>query len=115
VILAVLAGLLGNSTADAGWLTVKNDTKQTLVIQELGGTPQRPARGRCIRLAPGESYREFVALPGEKVILVFDSTNLERPLGQDKLAWKNDDLTYKLLTDGNGVRLLIAPTILPKR
>ncbi len=104
-VIAVL-GLLGYaSPASAGWVSVKNDTKQTLVLQEIGGPLLRPIRGKCIRLLPGETYREFHALAGEKQIHVFDASDLTKPLLRELLSWKAEDRAY--LFGYNGATLLL--------
>jgi len=100
-------GLLGYaSPASAGWVSVKNDTKQTLVLQEIGGPLLRPIRGKCIRLLPGETYREFHALAGEKQIHVFDASDLTKPLLREQFNWKAEDRTY--LLGRNGATLILS-------
>lgn len=107
LVLAFAAGIVSANRTDAGWVSVRNDTKQTLLIQEvpatLGGKP-----GRCIRLLPGECVREFHAKPGEKRINVLDPSQPSKPLCQAKLVWVMADLTLRVRTE-NAVVRLIAP------
>ena len=106
-VLAVVAAGFGANTATAGWVTVKNDTKQVIVIQEVGGPLNRPIRGKCIKLQPGETYREFQLLAGSKNVVIFDSEALNVPLVQDKLTWVKDDAKFEIQPDGATVKLVV--------
>ncbi len=104
---AVVAGL-GAEVATAGWITVKNDTKQVIVIKEVGGPLNRPIRGKCIKLQPGETYREFQLLAGSKNVVIYDSEAPNVPLIQDKLTWVKDDAKFEIQPDGATVKLVVA-------
>ena len=102
-----LAGLIATSCETrAGWITVKNDTKQVIVIQEVGGPLNRPIRGKCIKLQPGETYREYQLLAGSKSIVLYDSEAPTTPLAQDKLTWAKDDATFAITPDGKSIKLV---------
>lgn len=101
LLLATTAG-----PALAGWVTVKNETKQILVIQEVGGPLNRPIRGKCIKLQPGETYREFQLLAGSKNIAIYDSVTPTTPLIQDKLTWAKDDASFAVKVDGKTIKLV---------
>lgn len=92
---------------NAGWLSIKNDTKRTLLIQEApataGGKP-----GRCIRLLPGECFREYQSKPGEKRLNLLDPDQPTRPLSQAKLVWGAADLCVRIRTE-NAVTRLFGP------
>jgi hypothetical protein len=103
---AIVAGL-GAEAAKAGWITVKNDTKQVIVIQEVGGPLNRPIRGKCIKLQPGETYREFQLLAGSKNVVIYDSEVPNVPLIQDKLTWVKDDAKFEIQPDGATVKLVV--------
>jgi len=109
IIIFALAGacVLGGDTR-AGWITVKNDTKQIIVIQEVGGPLNRPIRGKCIKLQPGETYREYQLLAGSKNIVLYDSESPSAPLSQDKLTWVQDDATFAIKPDGKSIKLVSA-------
>ncbi len=105
-ILALTALIGAGESARAGWITVKNDTKQVIVIQEVGGPLNRPIRGKCIKLQPGETYREFQLLAGSKSIALYDSEAPTIPLSQDKLMWAKDDATFAIKPDGKSIKLV---------
>ncbi len=105
-ILALTTLISAGESARAGWITVKNDTKQVIVIQEVGGPLNRPIRGKCIKLQPGETYREFQLLAGSKSIVLYDSEAPTIPLSQDKLTWAKDDATFAIEPDGKSIKLV---------
>jgi hypothetical protein len=67
----MLVMLVLQTQASAGWLTVKNDTKSTIILEEVTEGPI-VKRGKTIRLLPGEVYREFSLNPGEKKVHIYD-------------------------------------------
>ncbi len=98
--LAVL-GLFGAaSPASAGWLTIKNETPHVILIQETGGPLNRPIRGKCVKLQPGETYREFHLLPGEKTVVLSDAEAAGQPTAADRLTWQKDDAPFAVKADG---------------
>lgn len=106
IVLIVLAGFGLAGPARAGWIAVKNDTKQVIVIQEVGGPLNRPIRGKCIKLQPGETYREFQLLAGSKNIVIYDSDAPNAPPIQDQLNWVKDDATFSIKPDGKTMKLV---------
>ena len=103
---AAVFGLLGSAApAHAGWLTVTNDTKQVIVIQETGGPLNRPIRGKVVKLQPGETYREFHLLSGTKSVTVYDADALTAPLATAKMTWEKDDAAFAVKADGKKVSL----------
>ena len=105
-VFTLAAMLAAVAPARAGWITVKNDTKQVILIQEVGGPLNRPIRGKCIKLQPGETYREYQLLAGSKNIVLFDLDAPSAPLAQDKLTWVKDDATFTITPDGKSIRLI---------
>ncbi len=108
---AVLAafGLFGGaSPASAGWLTIKNDTKHVILIQETGGPLNRPIRGKCVKLQPGETYREFHLLPGEKTVVLSDAEADGKPTAADRMTWQKDDAPFAVKADGQLFKLVAA-------
>ena len=89
-ILLVLASC--PTAAHAGWLTVKNDTDRTVVL-ESSSDCVLAKRTRSVRLLPGEVYREFRLVPGERKVQILDGSQPAQPLGQGTLAWKLGDQT----------------------
>ncbi|MFO0849130.1 MAG: hypothetical protein U0871_11345 [Gemmataceae bacterium] len=105
--LTLLTVALVCSSADrvnAGWLSIKNDTRRTLLIQEAPATPGGKP-GRCIRLLPGECFREYQTKPGEKRLNLLDPDQPTKPLSQAKLAWGTADLSVRIRTENATTRL----------
>lgn len=97
------------STASAGWVCIKNESKIALVVQEV---PTRPTlkRGKTIKLLPGEVYREHHSTAGERKVQVYDARDHTKPLSSTKLIWPaKGDVTYKLEVVEQVVRL--APVV----
>jgi len=100
-------GLLGAaSPADAGWLTITNDTRRVVLIQETGGPLARPIRGKCVKLQPGETYREFHLLPGEKSVILLDANAADPTPAADRLRWQKDDAPFAVTDDGRQFKLV---------
>ena len=95
-IVAIALGLITCSgVANAGWLTVKNETKRTIVIEEVTeGLLLK--RGKTVRLLPGEVYREFRATPVEKTVQIFDPTLGVKPVYTGTFTWKQLDVTLRV-------------------
>lgn len=94
-------GLLGaTSSAKAGWLTITNDTRRVVLIQETGGPLLRPIRGKCVKLQPGETYREYHLLPGEKSVILLDANAADPIPAADSLHWHKDDTPFAVTDDG---------------
>jgi len=95
----VLAAIGWVGSAQAGWLTVKNDTEQTVVLESVCDG-MLVKRAKSVRLLPGETYREFRLVPGERKVQLFDGSApgkpLGRPIGQGTLTWKLADQTLRV-------------------
>ncbi len=66
--LAVALTVVGSApAADAGWITIQNDTGRVVVVQTTVSTNNQPRRGRPVRLLPGEHLREFHAAASVQV------------------------------------------------
>ena len=106
LVIALLAGLFGTAeVARAGWITVTNDTKQTIVIQETSGPLNRPVKGKCVKLQPGETYREYSLLGGTRSVVIYDAAAPNAPLTSDKLVWDKADAAFAVKTDGKKTTL----------
>ena len=98
-VLVVGVGL--SSTASAGWVTLRNDSRQGLVIQEVVRAADGSVkRGRPTRLLPGETLREFRAGPMTKWVEVFDMQARGKPLFSGRLSWKEDSQAFSITANG---------------
>lgn len=108
-LLAVLGLFGGASQASAGWLTIKNDTKHVILIQETGGPLNRPIRGKFVKLQPGETFREFQLLPGERTVILSDADGKAKAASvTDRLTWQKDDAPFVVKDDGPTLKLVSA-------
>ena len=108
VCLPVLAGLgllLTSGTAPAGWVSIKNELKIAVVIQEL---PDNPAvkRGKAVRLLPGETYREYHPVSGEKRFHLLDLRGHGKPLFLGLLRWSKLDVSLRIRSEEGGVTVV---------
>jgi hypothetical protein len=88
--------------ADAGWVTIQNDTNQVVVVQTTVTTNNSPRRGRPVRLLPGEHVREFHPTPSVQVE-VFDGQPQDRSLYCGTLTLRPDPQTFLVAAAGRGV------------
>lgn len=109
--LAALATLALVGVADAGWVTIKNDTNKTVVVQEFVVTNGKKVTGKPYKLQAGESFREFQNNPGIKNYDILDANN--NPLASGKLPCNNDSQSFSVTTTGN--RVTIVPVPEPKK
>ncbi|MBX9627425.1 MAG: hypothetical protein K2X82_26715 [Gemmataceae bacterium] len=96
----LLTGTTG--AADAGWVTITNETGRVVVIQETLAANGQPKRCKPVRLLPGESVREFQPAATVKVE-VFDGQQPGRPLYAADLAITADRQAFAVGTDGKKV------------
>ncbi len=92
----------------AGWLIVTNDTKHTLVVQETAGPQNRPVRGKCLKLKPGETYREFQLVPGVRNVVVYNAAAPQAALVTTKLTWGAKDSHVVFESQPKGIVLAAA-------
>jgi hypothetical protein len=105
-LLAVSACLAASSDAVAGWVVIKNETKQALVVVEIAGTPNRPIQGKPVKIQPGETYREFHPGSGQKTFAIYDAGKLNTPLAQQTISWRTEDTAFSILSDVKGTKLI---------
>lgn len=106
VAVALTVVLFGTANvAQAGWITVTNDTKQVIVIQETSGPLNRPVKGKCVKLQPGETYREYSLLGGTRNVVLYDAAAPNTPLTTEKMTWDKIDAAFSVKTDGKKVSL----------
>ncbi len=107
-LLALGIGLVANSIATAGWVVIKNETKQALVVVEVAGTPNRPIQGKPVKIQPGETHREFHPGAGQKTFAIYDAAKLDAPLAQQAIFWRNEDTAFGIRLEGKGYKLDVA-------
>ena len=83
--LAGLATLASVSVADAGWVTIRNDTNKAVVVQEYVVVNGKKMGGKPTKLLAGESFREFQNTPGVKCYEVLDAANTNSVLCNSRL------------------------------
>jgi len=103
-LLGVLVALTAADSVFAGWMGFRNDTKDTIVIQEtvlIGGQP-RPARPQ--RLFVGEAVRDTPPPGGQRRISVFDPNNLNQPIYAGNFACPaaTENILYCIKRDAKG-------------
>lgn len=101
--LAALLAVVGSApAADAGWVTIQNDTGRVVVVQTTSGTPEQPRRGRPVRLLPGEQLREYHAAASVQVE-VFDGRPQDRSLFHGTVTLRTDPQTFLVAPAGRVV------------
>jgi hypothetical protein len=110
--LAAVVAVVGLSgSAEAGWVTIKNNTDRVIVVQELVVTNGVVKRGKPIRLLPGETVKEYQTNPCVKKVEVFDANDPARPLYTGNLNCKDENPAFSITLDGRSVSI----TPVPKR
>ncbi len=105
-LVAALVSVLGSArAADAGWVTVRNDTNRVLVVQETVTTNGQPMRCKPVRLLPGESVRAFQPTGASIKVEVFDGQNPAKNLYSGSQTSREKDQTFSITTDGKAVTL----------
>jgi hypothetical protein len=97
--LAVVAIVLlacGSGRASAGWLSFRNDTRSTLVIQEIVVVNGQARRGPQRQLYPGEVAVESVSRPGVKHLLIIDPKQPSTPLLRTEVSYTTADQIYSI-------------------
>ena len=94
VALALTIGLPAVSSAN--WLLVKNDTGKTITVQEIVMVNGQAKRGKTTNLLPGETYREFLAIPGMKKVDVFDAKAPNQAVWSGSLNCKDETQTFSV-------------------
>lgn len=97
------------SAADAGWMTIKNDTNKAVVVQEVIVVNGKQMRGKPTKLLAGESFREFQTTPGVKTYEVFDAANPNAAVWSGNLSCKNDTQSFAVTTVQGKVGVVSLP------
>ena len=85
-----LAVACSSGFVEAGWVIIKNDTNNTIVVQEIVDANGQVKRGKPTNLLPGETLREFLPNPTEKKLEVFESQNPNKAVWSGNLSCKED-------------------------
>ncbi len=109
-VVAALSATAFANAADAGWVTIKNDTNKAIVVQEVMLNPNgKVVRGKPTKLLAGESFREFQNTPGVKTYEVFDASNPNAPVWNGPLPCKGDTQSFSVTTFQNKVGVFQIP------
>jgi hypothetical protein len=108
-ILVPIAAIAWGDVASASWITIRNDTKQAVVVQEVLVVNGQVKRCKPKTLLPGEAVREFVAGPTVKKIDVLDVANPQRSLWSGNLPCKDESQTFSIV--GSGVSVSVKPVV----
>jgi hypothetical protein len=102
-----------SSVAQAGWITITNDTNKTIVVQEITESNGQVKRGKPINLLPGEKLREFVPGPTVKKIEVFESHNPNNVSWSGNLNCKED--SHKFSVSSKDGKVTVGPAESPPK
>jgi hypothetical protein len=94
--LVLTATALGPAPASAGWLSLRNDTRTTLIVQEIVIINGQPRRGTQRQLYPGEVAVESVAGAGVKRLLVFEPKMPTVPLLRTERNYTGADQVFSI-------------------
>jgi hypothetical protein len=96
-VLAVAATVASVGAADAGWVTIKNDTGKAIIVQETITLKNgKTVRGKPTRLLSGESFREFQNAPGVKSYEVLDAASTVQPVWKGNLPCNAESQTFSV-------------------
>ena len=101
---ALAAVLSAVGTVSAGWMGFRNDTANTLVIQESIPTGGKVRPGRLQKLFASETVRDTPQASGQRQFQIFDSNNPDKPIysGSFPTPDKNENILYVIKSDGKG-------------
>jgi hypothetical protein len=95
-LVALVAVACSTGFAKAEWITIKNDTNKTIVVQEIVDVNGQVKRGKPTNLLPGETLREFLPGPTVKKIEVFEAQNPKQAAWSGSLNCKEDTQTFSV-------------------
>jgi hypothetical protein len=93
--------------AKAAWITFQNDTKETIVVQEIVTVNGKAVAGKPVTLQPGETLREFAAGPATKTIEVLKPGPPQVSLGKSDVTLKDKDLRVSITKTNNAAKLAV--------
>jgi hypothetical protein len=95
--------------ANAGWVTIKNDTNKTIVLQDTITVDGTTKRGTPIRLLPGETVREFRATPGVKTVVVCECGKPGVALYRGELKCPEENQSFSICIEGKNTTVKPTP------
>jgi len=103
-LLSVACALLGVRETHAGWMGFRNDTKETVIVQETIVVNGQAKPGRPQRLSSGEAVRDTQCVGGVRKMTVYDADKPNQPLFSGNFACPaaNENLLYVIKSDGRG-------------
>lgn len=103
-LLGVLITLSDVGAVFAGWMGFRNDTKDTIVIQEIVNIGGQPRLGRPQRLFAGEAVRDLTPAGGQRRINVFDPNNPSQPIYSADFSCPGatENVLYSIKRDARG-------------
>jgi hypothetical protein len=107
--LLVTAGF--SDAAQAGWLTIRNDTNRVVIVQETVVQDGQVKRLKPVRLLPGESVRQMESMTGTKTYEVFDAQNPTVPLCTGKVRITDGAQTVTVTADAKGYTIREVPVV----
>jgi hypothetical protein len=112
-VVCAIGMLPAGGVARAGWITLSNDTNQSVVVQESVTVNGQVRKCKPIKLAPGETLREFQPAGGTKKLAILESGLFGKQLFTGDVTWK-DDTTFSIHRDGDKFRVDDAATLSAK-
>ena len=103
--LAVIAMTAFAPNAIAGWVTVKNDTTGSVTVQETVVVNGVVRKCKPVKLAAGETLREFQPKAGTKTIVVVEAGLFGKTLYTGDLKWADGDSAFAIAKDGDKVQV----------
>lgn len=93
--------------ASAAWITFQNDTKETIIVQELVTMNGKVVAGKPVKLQPGETLREFVPGPATKTMELLKPGQPNVSLGKHDVAVKEKDIVVSIHKEKSTVNLTV--------
>lgn len=105
LLLGVAIPLVDARSAFAGWMGFRNDSKETIIIQETVQVGGQTRPGRPQRLFAGEAVRDTPAAGGQRRITIFDPNNANQPIYSANFPCPaaNENILYCIKRDAKGV------------
>jgi len=106
-LLGVAAALLtiaaSGRGASANWITIRNETGKTIVVQESVVVNGQVRRGKAKNLLAGETLREFVPAPTVKRVEVFEAAQPNQAAWSGNLNCKDENQVFSVANSGGKV------------
>lgn len=96
IVAAPLFVVCCTGSVHAGWMTIKNDTNKTIVVQEIVDVNGQVKRGKPTNLLPGETLREYLPEPSVKKIELFEAQDSKKAVWSGNLSCKDDMQTFSV-------------------